>query len=68
VGWQFACFPVVAPVNYTQLRVYLADEKTANTAQFSNVFLYLISGTARGADIYSTIPRSKEIPGSLLTS
>lgn len=40
VGWQYGCFPIVAPVNYTQIRVYVTYSYNANTAQFSNLFLY----------------------------
>lgn len=40
VGWQFACFPVVAPVDYLRVRIYISYTYNANTAQFTNVFLY----------------------------
>lgn len=40
VGWQFGCFPAKIDDDYKNLEILCVYTKNANTAQFSNIFVY----------------------------
>ena len=40
VGWQFGCWPVAAPTDYTRIDFQVLYSMNAQTAMFSNMFVY----------------------------
>ena len=38
--WQFACAPVIAPCDYTEIRFYIDYQKNINYAEFDGLFLH----------------------------
>lgn len=38
--WQFACAPVIAPCDYTEVRFYIDYQKNINYAEFDGLFLH----------------------------
>ena len=40
VGWQYGSWPVVAPIDYTELRISINYPRNAQTAMFSNMFVH----------------------------